>query len=81
MSKINGAQSLVNALEAAGVEVMFGIPGGAILPAYDPIFDSKIRHILVRHNKVQVMLQPGMPKQLVELVFVLQPLVLELQIW
>ena len=48
MSKINGAQSLVNALEAAGVEVMFGIPGGAILPAYDPIFDSKIRHILVR---------------------------------
>ena len=51
MSKINGAQSLVNALEAAGVEVMFGIPGGAILPAYDPIFDSKIRHILVRHEQ------------------------------
>ena len=51
MGKINGAQSLVNALEAAGVEVMFGIPGGAILPAYDPIFDSKIRHILVRHEQ------------------------------
>jgi acetolactate synthase-1/2/3 large subunit len=51
MSKINGAQSLVKALEAAGVEVMFGIPGGAILPAYDPIFDSKIRHILVRHEQ------------------------------
>jgi len=51
MSKISGAQSLVNALEAAGVEVMFGIPGGAILPAYDPIFDSKIRHILVRHEQ------------------------------
>ena len=51
MSKINGAQSLVNALESAGVEVMFGIPGGAILPAYDPIFDSKIRHILVRHEQ------------------------------
>ena len=51
MSKINGAQSLVNALEAAGVDVMFGIPGGAILPAYDPIFDSKIRHILVRHEQ------------------------------
>ena len=51
MSKMNGAQSLVNALEAAGVEVMFGIPGGAILPAYDPIFDSKIRHILVRHEQ------------------------------
>ena len=51
MGKINGAQSLVHALEAAGVDVMFGIPGGAILPAYDPIFDSKIRHILVRHEQ------------------------------
>ena len=48
---MNGAQSLINALEAAGVDVMFGIPGGAILPAYDPIFDSKIRHILVRHEQ------------------------------
>ena len=48
---MNGAQSLVNALEAAGVDVMFGIPGGAILPAYDPIFDSKIRHLLVRHEQ------------------------------
>ena len=51
MGTVNGAQSLVNALEAAGVDVMFGIPGGAILPAYDPIFDSKIRHILVRHEQ------------------------------
>ena len=51
MSQITGAQSLVNSLEAAGVDVMFGIPGGAILPAYDPIFDSKIRHILVRHEQ------------------------------
>jgi acetolactate synthase-1/2/3 large subunit len=42
---------LVKSLEAAGVEVMFGIPGGAILPAYDPIFDSSIRHILVRHEQ------------------------------
>jgi len=48
---MNGAQSLINALEAAGVDVMFGIPGGAILPAYDPICDSKIRHILVRHEQ------------------------------
>jgi acetolactate synthase-1/2/3 large subunit len=38
-------------LERAGVDVMFGIPGGAILPAYDPIFDSSIRHILVRHEQ------------------------------
>jgi len=48
---ITGAQSLVRSLEAAGVEVIFGIPGGAILPAYDPLFDSKIRHILVRHEQ------------------------------
>jgi acetolactate synthase-1/2/3 large subunit len=48
---MNGAMSLVKSLEAAGVEVMFGIPGGAILPAYDPIFDSSIRHILVRHEQ------------------------------
>jgi len=41
----------VKSLELVGVEVMFGIPGGAILPAYDPIFDSKIRHILVRHEQ------------------------------
>jgi len=51
MSQVTGAQSLVHSLEAAGVDVMFGIPGGAILPAYDPIFDSKIRHILVRHEQ------------------------------
>jgi acetolactate synthase-1/2/3 large subunit len=49
--KITGAQALVKSLERAGVEVMFGIPGGAILPAYDPIFDSPIRHILVRHEQ------------------------------
>jgi len=49
---ITGAQSLVYALEAAGVEVAFGIPGGAILPLYDPLMDSqKIRHILVRHEQ------------------------------
>jgi len=50
-AQITGAQSLVKSLESAGVEVMFGIPGGAILPAYDPIFDSSIRHILVRHEQ------------------------------
>ncbi len=49
--QITGAQSLVKSLELAGVDVMFGIPGGAILPAYDPIYDSKIRHILVRHEQ------------------------------
>jgi acetolactate synthase-1/2/3 large subunit len=48
---ITGAQSLVLSLEAVGVEVIFGIPGGAILPAYDPLFDSKVRHVLVRHEQ------------------------------
>ncbi|MEV0903007.1 acetolactate synthase large subunit [Actinoplanes sp. NPDC049802] len=46
-----GAGALVRSLEALGVEVAFGIPGGAILPAYDPLFDSKVRHILVRHEQ------------------------------
>ena len=46
-----GAQSLIASLEAAGVEVIFGIPGGAILPAYDPILESPIRHILMRHEQ------------------------------
>src|SRR3712207_4138409 len=48
---ITGAQSLVRSLEAVGVEVVFGIPGGAILPAYDPLFDSRVRHVLVRHEQ------------------------------
>src|SRR5690348_7925894 len=46
-----GAQSLIRSLEAAGTENIFGIPGGAILPAYDPLMDSSIRHILVRHEQ------------------------------
>ena len=50
-AQVTGAQALVKSLESAGVDVMFGIPGGAILPAYDPIFDSSIRHILVRHEQ------------------------------
>jgi len=50
--KVTGAQSLVMALEAIGVDTVFGIPGGAILPAYDPLLDStKVRHILVRHEQ------------------------------
>src|ERR1700759_1419808 len=48
---LTGAQSLVRSLEAAGVEVIFGIPGGAILPLYDPLFDSHVRHVLVRHEQ------------------------------
>lgn len=48
---VTGAQSLIRSLEHAGVEVIFGIPGGAILPAYDPLLDSPIRHILMRHEQ------------------------------
>lgn len=49
---MTGAASLIRALESAGVETIFGIPGGAILPAYDPLMDSRqIRHILVRHEQ------------------------------
>ena len=48
---VSGASSLVRSLEALGVEVAFGIPGGAILPAYDPLYDSAVRHILVRHEQ------------------------------
>ncbi len=50
--EVTGAQSLVMALESVGAENVFGIPGGAILPAYDPMLDStKVRHILVRHEQ------------------------------
>jgi acetolactate synthase-1/2/3 large subunit len=48
---MSGASSLVRSLEHLGVDVVFGIPGGAILPAYDPLFDSAVRHILVRHEQ------------------------------
>jgi len=50
--QVTGAQSLIRSLEHVGVDTVFGIPGGAILPAYDPLFDSKqIRHVLVRHEQ------------------------------
>ena len=49
---VTGAQSLIRSLECAGAENVFGIPGGAILPAYDPLYDSvRLRHILVRHEQ------------------------------
>jgi acetolactate synthase I/II/III large subunit len=51
MSEMTGAQSLIASLERVGCEVVFGIPGGTILPAYDPLLDSPIRHILMRHEQ------------------------------
>ncbi|MFC7340888.1 acetolactate synthase large subunit [Saccharopolyspora griseoalba] len=50
--KMTGAHALVRSLESAGCEVVFGIPGGTILPSYDPLLDSeKVRHVLVRHEQ------------------------------
>ncbi|HZK51370.1 MAG TPA: acetolactate synthase large subunit [Actinomycetota bacterium] len=51
MIQMTGAQSLIASLEHVGCEVVFGIPGGTILPAYDPLLDSPIRHILMRHEQ------------------------------
>lgn len=50
--QLTGAQSVVRSLEELDVDVIFGIPGGAVLPVYDPLFDSKkLRHVLVRHEQ------------------------------
>ncbi len=50
--RVSGAQSLVRALEEVGAEIVFGIPGGCILPVYDPLLDStRVRHVLVRHEQ------------------------------
>ncbi len=50
--QLTGAESVVRSLEELGVDTIFGIPGGAVLPVYDPLFDSKkLRHVLVRHEQ------------------------------
>ena len=51
MVQLTGAQALIKSLEQEGVDTIFGLPGGAILPVYDPLIDSTIRHILVRHEQ------------------------------
>jgi len=51
MSTLTGAQAIIKALEHEGVEVAFGVPGGAIISAYDTIIESPIRHILARHEQ------------------------------
>lgn len=51
MTRMTGAEALIKSLEYEGVEVAFGVPGGAILPAYDPLLDSPIRHVLARHEQ------------------------------
>jgi acetolactate synthase-1/2/3 large subunit len=49
--KVTGAQALFKSLEGEGVDTIFGIPGGAILPAYDPLIEANIRHVLCRHEQ------------------------------
>ena len=49
--RLTGAEALIRALEHENVELIFGYPGGCILPAYDPLMDSPIRHVLVRHEQ------------------------------
>jgi acetolactate synthase-1/2/3 large subunit len=49
--RVTGAQALFKSLEGEGVDIVFGIPGGAILPAYDPLVDSSVRHVLCRHEQ------------------------------
>ncbi|MEM0053560.1 MAG: biosynthetic-type acetolactate synthase large subunit [Nitrososphaeria archaeon] len=51
MAKLSGAQALIDSLKQEGVEVIFGLPGGAILPVYDILYDSDIRHVLVKHEQ------------------------------
>ena len=55
----SGAQWLVAALEAEGVDTLFGYPGGAIMPVYDALVDSKLRHILVRHEQAAALAADG----------------------
>lgn len=56
---MNGAQILVNALEAEGVDTIFGYPGGAIMPVYDALVGSRLRHILVRHEQAAALAADG----------------------
>jgi acetolactate synthase I/II/III large subunit len=51
VQQLTGAQALVRSLEQQGVEVVFGLPGGTILPTYDPLLSSSVRHVLVRHEQ------------------------------
>ena len=54
--KISGAEALMRSLEHEGVEVLFGYPGGSIMPTYDALYDHKqtLNHILVRHEQAAV---------------------------
>jgi acetolactate synthase I/II/III large subunit len=57
--QITGAQAVIKSLEALGVDVVFGYPGGAIMPAYDPLIDAELTHVLVRHEQGAVHMAEG----------------------
>jgi acetolactate synthase-1/2/3 large subunit len=57
--RITGAQAVIKSLEALGVDVVFGYPGGAIMPAYDPLLDASLTHVLVRHEQGAVHMAEG----------------------
>ena len=59
MSKLNGSKGLIKALQNEGVSVLFGMPGGANLPIYDELYNSEIRHILVRHEQLAAHMADG----------------------
>jgi len=60
--KLNGAQIICKLLERQGIEVLSGIPGGAILPLYDALYDSPIRHVLARHEQGAGFIAQGMAR-------------------
>ena len=56
---MNGAEILIKALEAEGVDTIFGYPGGAIMPVYDALLGTEIQHILVRHEQAAALAADG----------------------
>jgi acetolactate synthase-1/2/3 large subunit len=56
---MTGAKALIQALEKEGVDVVFGLPGGANLPIYDALVDANFRHILVRHEQAAAHMADG----------------------
>ena len=79
---LTGAQALIRSLELLGVDTVFGLPGGAILPTYDPLMDSKkLRHILSGTSRVLVTLPRDMRRPVEGLEFALQPVARVLPTW
>ena len=81
MPKISGSEAVIKCLINEGIEIIYGYPGGAIMPVYDELFkyQDKIHHVLTRHGKVQPMLLRVLQESLVRLVLQLPHLDLELQ--